>query len=53
MQVETAPAEDGSAGAELGDDPEHESAKDGSEERTSLWMLTQRAGMRLIRWMGS
>ena len=40
-------AEDGSG------DPEQESAEDGSDERTSLRMLTQRAGMRLIRWMGS
>ena len=34
-------------------DPEQESAEDGSDEKTSLWRLTQRAGMRLIRWMGS
>ena len=45
--AEEGPAEEGSG------DPEQESAEDGSDERTSLWMLTQRAGMRLIRWMGS
>ena len=45
--AEEGPVEEGSG------DPEQESAEDGSDERTSLWMLTQRAGMRLIRWMGS
>ena len=33
--------------------PEKEAAEDGSDEKTSLWMLAQRAGRRLIRWMGS
>ena len=45
--AEEGPVEEGSG------DPEQESAEDGSDERTSLWMLTQRAGMRLVRWMGS
>ena len=50
--AEERPVEEGSAEEGSGD-PEQESAGDGSDERTSLWMLTKRAGMRLIRWMGS
>ena len=51
-ESEGGPAEEGPAEEGSGD-PEQESAEEGSDERTSLWMLTQRAGMRLIRWMGS
>ena len=50
--AEERPVEEGSAEEGSGD-PEQESAGDGSDERTSLWMLTKRAGRRLILWMGS
>ena len=53
VEVERTPAEDGSAEGELGDDPEHESVKDGSEGSQSLWTRARRTSMRLSRWMGS
>ena len=52
-EVERTPAEDGSAEGEVGDDPEHESVKDGSEGSQSLRTRARRTSMRLSRWMGS
>ena len=51
--AEEGSAEEGSAEGELGDDPEHESVKDGSEGSQSLWTRARRTSMRLSRWMGS